>query len=317
MSKAFVLLVAALLSLNCSEAASNTQQTLKVSPSPTATPSASQDKLGEEVKRIAAQARGRVGAAVMIVETGETIVALNAAERFPMQSVYKLPIGMAVLSQVDREALKLGQKVRVEKGDYVGAGMHSPIRDRHPRGTELSVEELLRFAISESDGTASDVLLRLAGGAESVTKYLRDLRVEGIAVINTEKEIGEDHSLQYKNWATPESVIVLLRTLQEGRGLSPESRALMLKVLVESRPGPRRLKGRLPWGTVVAHKTGSSGAENGIAAATNDVGLITLPDGRHLAIAVFVSDSPADEAVREGVIAEIARAAWDWSVQAR
>jgi beta-lactamase class A len=81
--------------------------------------------------------------------------------------------------------------------------------------------------------------------------------------------------------------------------------------MTESTPGARRLKGLLPVGANVAHKTGTSGIENGITAATNDIGIITLPNGRHLAIAVFVADSPADEATREGVIAKIAKAVWE------
>jgi beta-lactamase class A len=87
---------------------------------------------------------------------------------------------------------------------------------------------------------------------------------------------------------------------------------LVLKFMIESTPGAKRLKGLLPAGTIVAHKTGTSGTEkNGITAATNDIGIITLPSGRHVAIAVFVSDSPADEATREGVIARIVKAVWD------
>jgi beta-lactamase class A len=320
MMKVLILLAAAILSLNCSRAVSTTQEASKVSTpaaSPAATPSASQNKLREQIEQIAASARGRVGAAVTVVETGESLVALNADQRFPMQSVYKLPIAIAVLRQVDGGALKLEQKVKVEKSDFISGRQHSPIRDKNPRGTELSVRDLLRFAVSESDGTASDVLMRLAGGPEVVMKDLRSLGVSGVMVVNTEKEFGEDQSLQYQNWAQPESVIVLLRVLQEGRGLSADSRALLLQFMAESTPGPKRLKGRLPAGTVVAHKTGTSGTENGMTAATNDVGLVTLPDGRHLAVAVFVSDSPADEQVREGVIAQIARAAWDWSTQSR
>jgi beta-lactamase class A len=317
--RAIHLLLAATFSLNCSRAVSTTttQEAPQVSPSPAATGSdaARREKLREQIERIAATARGRVGAAVMSVETGESIVAFNADQRFPMQSVYKLPIGMAVLRRVDEGALRLEQKVRVETSDYISRRQHSPLRDKNPRGAELSLEALLRLAISESDGTASDVLLRLAGGPEFVGRFLRELGVGGIAVVNTEKELGQDQSLQYQNWATPESTIVLLRALQEGRGLSAESRALLLKLLAESTPGPRRIKGRLPAGTVVAHKTGTSGTEKGMTAATNDVGLVTLPDGRHLAVAVFVSDSSADDVAREGVIAEIARAAWDWSTQ--
>jgi beta-lactamase class A len=81
--------------------------------------------------------------------------------------------------------------------------------------------------------------------------------------------------------------------------------------MTESTTGPQRLKGLLPVGTNVAHKTGTSGTEKGITAATNDIGIITLPNGKHLAIAVFVSDSPADEATREGTTAKIAKAVWD------
>ena len=76
-------------------------------------------------------------------------------------------------------------------------------------------------------------------------------------------------------------------------------------------PGPKRLKGLLPAGTPVAHKTGTDSTRDGRTAATNDIGIITLPDGRHLAIAVFVRDSGADEAARESTIAAAAKAAWD------
>jgi beta-lactamase class A len=310
-----LILIAASLSLNCSHTATHTQEAQNAS-QPAASPAASPNRLRERIEQIAGDARGRVGAAVLLIETGET-VAFNGEQRFPMQSVYKLPIAMAVLRQVDEGVLKLEQKVRIEEEDLVGARLHSPIRDGYRRGAELSLSTLLRFAVSQSDGTASDVLMRLAGGPDFIMKYLRELGVNGIIVVNTEKELGQDQSLQYQNWAAPESALVLLRALQEGRGLSKESRALLLRLMTETPIGPKRLKGRLPAGTVVAHKTGTSGTFEGLTAATNDVGLLTLPDGRHLAVAVFVSDSRAEESVREDVIAQIARAAWDWSTQPR
>jgi beta-lactamase class A len=78
--------------------------------------------------------------------------------------------------------------------------------------------------------------------------------------------------------------------------------------------GPNRIKGLLPKGTIVAHKTGTGGTNDGLTSATNDIGIIYLPNGKHLAVAVFVSDSPADDKTREGVIARIAKASWDrWS----
>ena len=133
---------------------------------------------------------------------------------------------------------------------------------------------------------------------------------------NTEKELGRDESAQYRNWATPEAMVVLLRALHEGRGLSEPSRALLLRLMTQTPTGSRRIKGLLPVGTVVAHKTGTSGTVKGLTPATNDVGLVTLPNGRHLAVAVFVSDSMANDSAREKVIARVARAAWDyWSGQ--
>lgn len=268
-------------------------------------------ELQKQLEQIAVVARGRVGVQAVVLETGET-VSLNAKEHYPMQSVYKFPIGMAVLQQVDAGKLKLDQRVRVEKSDYVKQGQRSPVRDENPNGAELSVEELLRFAVSESDGTASDVLLKLVGGPDAVNKFLSELKVSEIVVANSEKEIGQDWETQYRNWASPEGAVTLLRALHERRGLSEQSNALLLKLMTETPTGPKRLKGLLPPGATVAHKTGTSGANAaGINAATNDIGIVTLPNGRHVAIAVFVSDSPANEATREGVIAKVARAVWD------
>jgi beta-lactamase class A len=143
------------------------------------------------------------------------------------------------------------------------------------------------------------------------------LGVAEVVVANTEKQIGQSQTTQYRNWASPSGVVALLRALHEGKGLSLTSRAILLQFMTRTQTGPRRLKGLLPKGTVIAHKTGSSHTVNGVTAATNDVGLITLPDGRHLAVAVFVSDSRADDATREEVIARTARAAWDyWSAPA-
>ena len=269
-------------------------------------------ELRNQIERIASVAKGRVGVAAEVLETRES-VSLNLHEQFPMQSVYKLPIAMAVLAQVDNGKLNLEQQVRVEPADFVRIGQHSPIRDKNPKGVELSLRELLRFAVSESDGTASDVLLALVG-VEAVSKYLNDLGVNEIVVANSEKEIGRDWETQYRNWASPHGSVQLLRRLHERRGVSEQSQQLLYKFMTETPTGPQRLKGLLPKTAVVAHKTGTSGASKGVFAATNDIGLVTLPNGRHLAIAVFVSDSPADLVTREQVIAQIAKAVWDkWS----
>ena len=307
----YTFLVIALTSA-CSRSATSHEKALAIQQNSDSTQSQKlqTQQLQAQIGQIASTAKGRVGIAAVVLETGET-VSLNPHDHFPMQSVYKLPIGMAVMKQVDAGKLKLDQKVRVTKDDFGSRGQHSPIRDKNPNGVEMSVSDLLRYAISESDGTASDVLMRVAGGPGAVQAYLTELKITDMIVLNSEKEIGQDWQTQYRNWASPEAAVSLLRALHERQGLSESSQALLLKYMTESTPGAKRLKGLLPAGTIVAHKTGTSGTQNGITAATNDIGIITLPNGRHLAIAVFVSDSPADEATREGVIAKIAKAAWD------
>ena len=227
-----------------------------------------------------------------------------------MQSVYKLPIGIAVLHQVDSGLLQLQQMVRVETKDMVPKLLHSPVRDAHPGGAELSLSNLLWQMVVESDGTACDVLLRVLGGPSYVTRYLRELGLTDVMVATTEKEIGQDESAQYQNWTSPKELCRLLRLLQEGKGLSHSSRTLLLRCMSETSTGSQRIKGLLPVGTPVAHKTGSSRTVNGLTRATNDAGIIFLPDGRHLTIVVLISDSSADETTRESVIAKIAQAAW-------
>jgi beta-lactamase class A len=274
--------------------------------------------LTERFAEIAKASGGRVGVSVQAIEGGEA-QELNGGERFPMQSVYKLPIAMAVLDAVERKALTLNQKVTLRARDMAGVGFHSPLRDRYPNGgIAISIRDLIRAAIVDSDGVASDALFTLAGGGARITAYLRGLGIPDIDVVTTERTMFEDRTrmTQYRNSATPRGAVALLRALYAGRGVSSAARELLLKDLTDSVPGPRRLKGLLPAGTVVAHKTGTDGTHDGLTRATNDIGIITLPDGRHLAIAVFVKDSTADEATRERTIAAIARAAYDaWTAR--
>jgi beta-lactamase class A len=267
--------------------------------------------LAPEWERIEKESGGTLGAAARIAETGET-VAWNGDGHFPMQSVCKAPIAMALLREVDAGRLSLDAPVRVEAGDLVPAGMHSPLRDSHPQGgVDVPLRELMRLAVAESDGTASDVLLRVLGGKAKAQAYLSSLGVEGMRIATTEGEIGRDYAAQYRSWASPLAAVAWLAALQQGKDLRPASRALLLGWMSTTKTFPTRLKGRLPAGTEVAHKTGSSGSRAGVSAATNDIGIVTLPDGRHLAIAVFLRDSKAGAEARDATIAEVARAAWE------
>ena len=276
-----------------------------------AAPVQAQIRLQAQMTKIAAATHGPVGAAVVVVEGGKA-VALQGDRRFPMQSVYKIAIGMALLHQVDLGKVKLDQQVHITKAELPLPPHYSPLRDRYPNGATVTISKLLDEMITVSDNTASDSLLNLAGGPQQVTAYMRRLRLRDIVVAASEATMAQNEQVeQYRNWATPNAMLGLLCALQQGRGLSAGSRRRLLDKMARTQTGAHQIKGLLPAGAVVAHKTGSSGTEDGLTRATNDAGLLTLPDGKHLAVVVFVSDTRASMAVQEAVIAKIARAAWD------
>jgi beta-lactamase class A len=294
-------------------------------PSPTPTPDS---ELSAEIAKIAEEANGKVGVYAELIETGQS-VSLNPDEHFAMQSLVKVPISMAVLKMVDQGKVRLGQLVNVQEYDMATANQRSPIRDRFPQGTQMIAEEVIKDAIVESDGTASDVLQRVAGGARGVQAYVDSLGVTDVKIVWSHREFGSEWSRQYDNWLTPRSATLLLRRLwsfsshsvdKKGREagganvLSAQAADLLLKFMSESKNPDNRILGMLPEGTIVAHKTGTGGTQNGITSATNDIGIITLPNGNHIAISVLVGDSKADASIRAGVIAKITKAVFDkWS----
>ncbi len=239
----------------------------------------------------------------------------NEHARLPMQSVYKLPIAITVLHQVELGRLNLAQPVRFQPGDVISPRQHSPLRDAHPQGgVEAPLQELLRFAVQQSDGVASDILLRVIGGPKVADDYIRSLGIDGIRIVDTEKAMGRDMTAQYRNYAEPQALVTLLRLIADRSPLSRANTERLLEWMTDTPSGEHRIPGSLPQGTTVAHKTGTSGEDRGITHATNDVGLITLPCGTRLAVAVLIEDSPEGEDAREGVIAEITRTIWAQAV---
>jgi len=230
-----------------------------------------------------------------------------------MQSVFKLPLALAVLHEVEQGSLSLDESIRFRLDDRILAQTYSPLQEKYPdANVDVPLEELLRLAVSESDNVAADILLRTIGGPKAVTDYVASLDIAGFHLEDGEHGLHRNPAAQYSNWFTATAAAQLLRRIVDRPPLSPTHTALLLDWMERSvKP---RLKVDLPANTVVAHKAGTSGVDSGIAHATNDIGLITLPDGRRLAIAVFVTDSKADEATRERVISRIGRAAYDAAV---
>jgi beta-lactamase class A len=293
---------------------------------------------------------GTMGVAALAIERGES-AEFNAAEPLPMQSVFKLPIAIAILSQADHGQIDLAKPVVVTAGDLAPGASPIAATVAGEGHHTYAIRELLDLMISESDNTAADVLLGLDGGAPHIQQFLRDHGLDHIDVSLTEREMAAEYygvpfpngapdpltafqsavrnqappertaaahtfSADPRNTATAAGLAELLVKLQTGALLSPASTALLLGIMTRSPVLPGRLKGLLPHSVPVAHKPGTSGSTDGVTAATNDVGVITLPDHSHLAIAVLIKDSNAPGAVRDSVIARVAKAAYDcWSAR--
>jgi beta-lactamase class A len=272
------------------------------------------DKLRDDIRKIISTADGKVGVAIKLLDRGDTLT-VNNDYKYPMQSVYKFPLAFAVLNMIDKWEYSLKHEIRLNKGELL-PDTWSPLRDKYPEGNvDVPLSEILTYTVSLSDNNGCDILFRLLGGPGNVEEYIHGLGINDIAIISTEQEMHADYGLQYKNWCKPMAMASLFELLNNGKHLSKESNNFLYKILAETSTGTNRIKGLLPVGTVVAHKTGSSGYnDKGIASATNDAGIVELPDGRKFVIAVFVSDFKGDEKTCESIIAKISRAVWDYYI---
>jgi len=264
-----------------------------------------------KVDSIVGSAKGMVGIAVIDLNKGDTLT-VRGEEHFPMQSVYKLPLALAVLDQVDKGTMALTQNIHITKAD-LHPDTWSPLRERYSaKDVDLPLDSILMYTVSYSDNNACDILFRFLGGTAIVDQYVRKLGIMSMAIVTTEEEMRQGWNVQYRNWSSPRATANLLQLFYKGKILSERCRDYLWRLMVNSSTTPGRIKGLLPLGAVVPHKSGSSGTnDSGIAAATNDIGLIVFPDGRCVALVVFITESNASDEERDKVIATVARAIWD------
>lgn len=271
-----------------------------------------QTPLRQQLLHLAGEAQGKVYVACSLPGV-RLDCDLEPHGRPPMQSTFKFPLALAVLHQVELGKLQLDQPVRFLKSDL--SATFSPLQDEFPQAdVDVPLRKLIRLTVELSDNTAADIQLRLIGGPEALQQYLDSLGLSAIHQQDSEHTLHVDQTLQYRDFAEPAAMVALLRRFADHSPLNAEHTALLNGWMLQATSGPKRLKGLLPVGTPVAHKTGTSGVEWGRIPATNDVGLITLPGGRRLALAVFVTDAHATQQACEHVIAAIAQAVYNAAV---
>jgi beta-lactamase class A len=245
---------------------------------------------------------GNVAVTVIQVESGRT-VEIEGAKKLPLYSVFKLPLAVEILKRVEAKNVSLDQKLRVTSEDVAPGSQFNADLWRQP--VVKTVMELLEYSIVRSDNTSSDKLLELVGGPTVVTQRMRALGFQQIDIVSTVREYSAKRDKP--NLGTTTDLARLLVQLQKGEVLQQPELSLLLGFMERARTGgERRLRANLPAGTPVADKTGSG------SDSTNDVGLITLPEGKgHLAMAVLIHGSKSTSEKQEKLIAELARAAYD------
>jgi len=235
--------------------------------------------LEQQLSSMVANKSADVGIAALDLNTGET-VSIKGNTPFPMASTVKVAIAALYLAQVDNGRRSLDDTINGQ-----------PVR------------LLMRKMLIHSDNRAADILFKDVGGPRAVHDWLSDNGVQGVRVDRT---IAQLLSAKRDLWdrrdsATPVAMVDLLRKLYKGDLIKPESRNYLLNLMAQCQTGKNRMKWLLPSGTPVEHKTGT------LDGLSDDVGFITLPDGRRVAVAIFARGGGD----RPRTIAETARAIYD------
>jgi beta-lactamase class A len=301
--------------------------------------SAARDAVQADIARSAAAAGGEVGISATHLESGLTL-SLNAEERFPMASTFKIAVAGRILAEVDAGRLSLEQLVAVDPAEVL---VSEGIADIFPfPGISASIRNLIESMLTRSDNTATNVLTRVAGGATAVTAWVRGLGIQEMRIDGDTNEIGarffslpagegsvndrlkqlfeahpELESLDSqpnppfdddpRDTTTPAAMAALLTRICDRRALSASSTEVLLGAMQRDVTGLKRLRAMLPPGIAVKDKTGTIGG------TLNDVGIIDLPDGRgRVVIAVYIKKSARPFEERERAIAEIGRSVYDY-----
>lgn len=273
------------------------------------------DSLRKNIEQIVSDKNAVVGVSI-IGNNGTDTLSVNGDKRFPMQSVFKFHIALAVLSEVDKGTLSLSQTVEIDKSDLLPKDFWSPLRDENPNGGSFTIERLIQYNVSHSDNTACDILIQLIGTPRTVEEYIKKSGIEDIQITFNEEGLQAKWENIFQNWTTPNAASETLKVFFENKNnlLSRSNYDFFWETNKDTKTGKNRIRGQLPKEIIVANKTGWSGTnkETGITAAVNDIGIVFLPNGKYFIISVFVTDSQEDFKTNAKIIADIAKATYDF-----
>ncbi len=266
------------------------------------------DPFQTQVARLASAEQGRIGVAAYDLTSGRSVAVLGD-QPFPFASTIKVAIVSTFLEQVDAGRLRLGDlyPLMVPVPSRKFDGPVAPVR----AGNSFSADSLITMALTHSNNQATDALLAAVGGPAAVNDWLRRTGNSGIHIdrdiatlVRDDGAINPATTIDTRDSATPMAMVRMLTGLYQGRWLSSQSRNFLLATMERCKTGKNRIRALMPEGATIAHKTGT------LSNTASDIGIITMPDGRAIALAIYVTGQ-GSKASRDWRIAEIARSIYD------
>lgn len=296
--------------------------------------------LEARIRELGRSFNGAVGIAVREVDSGWT-TSWRGEDYFPQQSVSKFWVALAAFTAIDAGMLSPDDRVTIRREDLTL--FHQPVAaEVGANGYTTSLDNLIFRAITQSDNTCNDSVLRTAGGPEAVRDMLARHNLQGIRFgpgerlmqsqiaglqwqpsysvgrafytarsavpENRRREAFQAYVADPIDGATPHALVDGLARLQRGELLSPRSTTRMLSIMQQTRTGRLRLTGGLTTGWRIGHKTGTGQVLGDTQAGYNDIGIITSPDGRHYAVAVMIGRTAAPVGQRMTLMQNVSRA---------
>ena len=264
--------------------------------------------LERRVAMLADGDRGRIGVAAVDLSTGQRIGVL-ADQRFPMASTSKIAIAATFLEGVEKGRWSLTSEypllIPVRSAKFSSAA--APVR----KGQYFQAIDLIEMMITRSSNPATDALLEVVGGPKVVNDWMRRNGIKDFTLtrdiatlVRDDGEFDPAAHIDIRDSATPNAMVEFLVGLERGKYLSAESREVLLGAMSRTVTGKRRIRGLMPETVLVSHKTGS------LNNTSSDIGIIEAPDGRKIALAIYVTGQGSRPA-REARIASIARGIYD------
>lgn len=228
----------------------------------------------------------------------------NNKKQYPLLSVFKLHVAVAVLDKVNKGELSLKQKINVADNE-LDLKTYSPMLKKYPAiGFKISVKELLYYMLAESDNNACDILIARAGGIKNIQDYIRKIGLHKTNIRVTEAQMQQDSKLQYQNTTSLSDMITLLEMINNNKLFSCRLHQELLDIMSSTKTGKDKIKKYIPQTVTVAHKTGSSSRINNKKIADNDVAIIKA-NGKTYYLAIFVTDSYETDVENAEIIATL------------